>query len=177
MWGTLLGRVRGAALRASNLGMPSVRSAVAKGSPKRLCTTAADAAASEGSFSRLLREGQVDSGMWQGAGILVGVILGVQLSSQEQRDSAVSSLLGVYRSCGLSDVITDRNLVEDFVRKNIAAAANVLMASPVFYFVFAKIHQESFLVSSIRAVTGTLRIVPFMGFFYGFMAFVAPFFH
>jgi len=49
------------------------------------------------------------------------------------------------------------------------------MASPVFYFAFSKIYGTSFVVSSIRSITGSLRIVPFMGFFYGFFAVVCPF--
>lgn len=142
-----------------------LRPAVSSGAAKRLCSDAANSAkpAAEGFVARLLREGQVDSGMWQGAAVLGGVIAGMQLSSEEQRRKVVCSVLGAYRACGLSSEITDRQLIEDFVRKNVAAACNVLLASPVFYFMFSKMHSQSFLISSIRAFTGTFRIVPFMG--------------
>jgi hypothetical protein len=124
----------------------------------------------------LLVEGQVDSGMWQGAALLGAVVAGVQLASEKQRETAINALLGGYRACGLTaDKISDRQLIEDYVRKNAAAAVNVVMASPTFYFLFAKMHGQSLAVSSVRAFTGTLRIVPFMGFFYGAFALFCPF--
>jgi len=52
---------------------------------------------------------------------------------------------------------------------------NVLLASPTFYFLFAKMHGSSLLISCIRAITGTMRIVPFMGFFYASFALIVPF--
>ena len=61
------------------------------------------------------------------------------------------------------------------MRKNVAAAANVVMASPVFYFTFSAIVGETLAVSLVRAVTGTMRIVPFMGVFYGAFAVISPF--
>jgi len=51
----------------------------------------------------------------------------------------------------------------------------VLMASPVFYFMFSIMHSQTVAVSCVRSITGSLRIVPFMGFFYGFFACVCPF--
>jgi hypothetical protein len=114
--------------------------------------------------------------MWQGLALLAGVGAGVTLSSEDQRASAVKTLLGWYRACGLKEsCISDKLLIQDHVRKNAIAAVNVLMASPVFYFMFSKIYGMTFAVSSIRAVTGTLRVAPFMGFFYGFFAIVVPF--
>ena len=103
----------------------------------------------------LLVEGQVDSGMWQGAALLGAVVAGVQLASEKQRETAINALLGGYRACGLTaDKISDRQLIEDYVRKNAAAAVNVVMASPTFYFLFAKMHGQSLAVSSVRAFTG-----------------------
>jgi len=99
----------------------------------------------------------------------------VTFASDEQKAVAVGGLLSAYRACGLTDSITDRQLIEDFVRKNAAAACNVLMASPVFYFMFSIMHSQTVLVSSVRSITGTMRIVPFMGMFYGFFAIVCPF--
>ena len=61
------------------------------------------------------------------------------------------------------------------MRKNVAAAANVVMASPVFYFTFSTIVGETLAVSLVRALTGTMRIVPFMGVFYGAFAIISPF--
>ncbi|KAL1525540.1 hypothetical protein AB1Y20_020395 [Prymnesium parvum] len=171
MMAARLGRAWGPLVRAR----PVARCSQAVAS--RMCSSSRNAAtpAAEGFFSRLAREGQIDSGMWQGAALLGGAVACVQLSSNEQRKAAVGALLAAYRKCGLSERITDRQLVEDFVRKNVAAACNVLMASPVFYFMFSKVHSQTLAVSSIRAFTGTLRIVPFMGAFYGFFAIVAPF--
>ena len=124
----------------------------------------------------LLREGQIDSGMWQGAIMLGGVVGGTYTASNEQCTGFISLMIATYRACGLKEaLISDVVLVEDFIRKNVLAACNVLMASPVFYFAFAKIMNEGFVVSAIRGISGTLRIVPFMGFFYGFFAVVCPF--
>jgi len=114
--------------------------------------------------------------MWQGTLLLGGVVLGCQMSSEEQQAGVISQVLRGFRVCGLDATqFSDRMLIEDYIRKNTSAAVNVLMASPTFYFFFAKIHGQSLVVSSIRAITGTLRIVPFMGLFYGFFALVSPF--
>lgn len=147
---------------------------------RRLCTVAAEAAAkpaeAEGGLGWLMRAGQVDAGFFQGSALFAGVIIGIQVSSEQQRAAVLDSLIAGYRAFGLSEEhVSDRQLIEDFVRKNVAAAANVVMASPVFYFMFAKVMKESILVSSVRAITGTFRIVPFMGFFYGAFALISPF--
>ena len=150
---------------------------------RKFCAAAMPAAEAEAAKAAehtglkwLLVEGQVDSGMWQGAALLGAVVAGVQLASEKQRETAINALLGGYRACGLTaDKISDRQLIEDYVRKNAAAAVNVVMASPTFYFLFAKMHGQSLAVSTVRAFTGTLRIVPFMGFFYGFFAVTVPF--
>ena len=124
----------------------------------------------------LMKEGQVDSGFWQGTGLLAVVIGGVAMSSDQQKHDLVASVLGAYRTCGLkAEFISDRTLIEEYVRKNTLAAVNVLMASPVFYFMFARIYGESLPVCLMRSVTGSMRIVPFMGFFYSFFAIVCPF--
>lgn len=124
----------------------------------------------------LLKEGQVDSGFWQGTGILAVVIGGVVVSTEQQRHDAVAALLNMYRTCGLKvESISDRVLIEDHVRKNALAACNVLMASPVFYFMFSRIYGQSIPVCLVRSITGSMRIVPFMGFFYGFFAVSVPF--
>lgn len=146
--------------------------------PRRLCVAAAEAAAPAGEtwVARLMREGQVDSGFWQGTAILLGVAAGVSAASDQQKYDAVKSLLDCYRSCGLkAELISDRLLVTDFVQKNVVASINVLMASPVFYFAFSAITGNGVVTSLMRSVTGTMRIVPFMGFFYAFFAVVCPF--
>jgi len=118
----------------------------------------------------------VDSGFWQGSALLATIVGGVTLSSEEQRTAAVASVLSAYRVCGLDPkLVGDKALIEDFVRKNTLAACNVLMASPVFYFMFSRIYGQPLAVCLVRAVTGSLRITPFMFSFYGFFAFAAPF--
>jgi hypothetical protein len=128
------------------------------------------------SIAALRADSQVDSGFWQGLGMLGAVFGGVMVASDAQRTAAVRSLLEFYRACGVSaSNISDRVLVEDHIRKNALAACNVLMASPVFYFMFSWIYGESVAVCAIRSVTGSMRIVPFMFGFYGFFAVVVPF--
>jgi len=139
---------------------------------RKLCSAAAEGAAKE---EGLLAKGQVDSGFFQGTALFAGVMFGAQASSEEQRATALDGLVGWYRTMGVSSNITDRQLIEDFMRKNVAAAANVVMASPVFYFTFSTIVGEKVAVSLVRAVTGTMRIVPFMGVFYGAFAIISPF--
>lgn len=126
-------------------------------------------------MQRVLREGQVDSGFFQGTLLLGGICGSVQLASDEQRAKAISTIISVMRTCGLDSRISDRQLIEDYLRKNATAAVNVIFASPTFYFMFAKMHGQSLLVSSVRAFTGSMRIVPFMGFFYGAFAVICPF--
>lgn len=139
---------------------------------RKLCSAAAEGAAKE---EGLLAKGQVDSGFFQGTALFAGVMFGAQASSEEQRATALDGLVGWYRTMGVSSNITDRQLIEDFMRKNVAAAANVVMASPVFYFTFSTIVGETLAVSLVRALTGTMRIVPFMGVFYGAFAIISPF--
>ena len=135
---------------------------------RKFCAAAMPAAEAEAAKAAehtglkwLLVEGQVDSGMWQGAALLGAVVAGVQLASEKQRETAINALLGGYRACGLTaDKISDRQLIEDYVRKNAAAAVNVVMASPTFYFLFAKMHGQSLAVSSVRAFTGARAAPP-----------------
>ena len=64
--------------------------------------------------------------------------------------------------------------IESWMGYDALAACNVLMASPVFYFMFARIYGEPLSVCTVRAFTGSLRIVPFMFSFYAFFAAVCP---
>ena len=76
---------------------------------RRLCTSAAEAAKpAEG----LLAQGQVDAGFFQGTALFAGVILGVQAASEEQRASVLNSMIATYRTFGVSDRITDRQVGE-----------------------------------------------------------------
>ena len=144
---------------------------------RQLCTAVAEVAEAEsGGLRWLLKEGQVDSGFWQGTALLAAIVGAVQVSSEEQRKAVVGSLLQGYRTCGLqTEYVGDRALIEDFVRKNAIAACNVLMASPVFYFMFSRIYGQPISVCLVRSVTGSLRITPFMFSFYGFFALACPF--
>jgi hypothetical protein len=129
---------------------------------RKLSSSAAGTAAkSESGFAWLMREGQVDSGFWQGSALFGGTILAVYLATDAQRVAAIDSLLQGYRWAGLSDQITDRKVIEDYVRKNAAAAVNVVYASPTFYFLFAKMHGQSWLVSSVRVQSGKGTPGPF----------------
>jgi hypothetical protein len=119
---------------------------------RKLSTSAA--AEAESGLAWLMREGQVDSGFWQGSALFGGVLLAVYLSTDAQRVAAIDSLMQGYRRAGLSEQMTDRKVIEDYVRKNAAAAVNVIYASPTFYFLFAKMHGQSWLVSSVRVRVG-----------------------
>jgi len=145
------------------------------GQRRALCSEATPPKATEGFFAWLLREGQIDSGFWQGTGLLALVMGAVHFSSGEQRANAVTGLVRTIRAIGLGESVSDRQLIEDNIQKNSAAAVNVLMASPTFYFLFAKMHGQSIFISCVRAITGTMRIVPFMGFFYAAFGVTVPF--
>lgn len=166
----------GSALRCG-----AARSCALRGSGRRLLSTAAaeaaPAAEAEATGLRwLLKEGQVDSGFWQGSALLAATLGAVTFTSEEQRKTACASLLQAYRSAGLEKkYIGDKQLVEDYVKKYSVAALNVLMASPVFYFSFARVYSQPLSVCCVRGLTGSLRIVPFMFGFYGFFAVASPF--
>ena len=192
-------RLRCSATRvASRAGAPS--------HARRPLVSTPSAAPTEGFVSRLLREGQVDSGFFQGSALIGGMVLGVQMASEEQRERGVALVLKGFRAVGLDRRITDRQvlflfslthpmhphmshphfphispeclvlqIIEDYLQKNVAAAINVIYASPAFYFLFASMHQQTFAVSCVRAITGSMRIVPFMGAFYGTFALIHPF--
>lgn len=125
----------------------SSRQQLLRPAARKLSTSAAE---SESGLAWLLREGQVDSGFWQGSALFGGTLLTVYLATDAQRVAAIDSLMQGYRRAGLSDQMTDRKVIEDYVRKNAAAAVNVIYASPTFYFLFAKMHGQSWLVSSVR---------------------------
>ena len=116
----------------------------------RKLSTSAAAAESESGLAWLKREGQVDSGFWQGSALFASVCLGVAVATDAQRVAAIDVLLEGYRKVGLSEEMSDRKVIEDYVRKNAAAATNVIYASPTFYFLFAKMHGQSWAVSGVR---------------------------
>ena len=80
-----------------------------------------------------------------------------------------------FRTLGLSkEHISDNHLIKDYFEKNILAAQNVVLASPSFYFMWHLMHGTKLSVTLARSITGTIRIVPFMGLFYGGFAVIAP---
>lgn len=124
----------------------------------------------------LLEAGQIDRGFFEGTAILGGVIAASTFVPFDLQVRALKYVIDGFRALGLSrEAIPDEILVKDFLRKNALAAQNVLIASPAFYFLFSYITGQSIAVCTARAITGTMRIVPFMGFFYGAFAVLAPF--
>ena len=176
--GSAVGALRGAG-RTALLRAPQqlVSKPVGRRFVSNVAAEAVPAAEAEATGLRwLLKEGQVDSGFWQGTALL-GVTLGaITVSSEEMRRNALASLLQAYRACGLEkQYIGDKALVEDYIKKYSLASLNVLMASPVFYFSFARVVGEPLSICLVRALTGSLRITPFMFSFYAFFAVASPF--
>jgi len=123
-----------------------------------------------------LEAGQIDGGFFQGTAMLAGAIAASALVPFEAQLTMLTKTVEAFRYAGLSrDAISDDVLLTDYLRKNALAAQNVLIASPTFYFLFSWITGQSVAVCCARAITGTMRIVPFMGFFYGAFAILAPF--
>ena len=60
-------------------------------------------------------------------------------------------------------------LLGDFLERNLVAALNVTLASPAFYFMWHLIHNTPLHITFIRSLTGTVRIIPFMGIFYSLL--------
>jgi len=120
--------------------------------------------------------GQFDSGFYQGTSLLAGVLVGSAVIPFETQREGLRQVVSGFRTLGLGqDVMSDEVLVRDYLRKNALAAQNVLIASPTFYFLFSYITGQNLAVCAARSVTGTMRIVPFMGLFYGAFACLAPF--
>ena len=128
------------------------------------------------SSSSLAEAAQIDSGFWQGLTVLGGIAALSVVPGDTKRATTVSAI-ATYRRLGLDPaLIGDRRLVDDFIRTNIVALANVLLASPTFYFMWHLIHQQSVANSLMRGVTGTVRIAPFMVIFHSLFAIGLPFF-
>lgn len=123
-----------------------------------------------------LEAGQIDRGFVEGTAMLGAAIAAGTFVPFETQLSALKRVIDGFRAAGLRrDAIPDDVLVKDYLRKNALAAQNVLIASPSFYFLFSWITGQSVAVCTARAITGTMRIVPFMAFFYGAFALLAPF--
>lgn len=124
----------------------------------------------------LLEAGQVDAGFYQGSALLASAVVATQVIPEDTQVSFIREIIKGFRYLGLCPgCISDQVLVQDFLRKNALAAQNVLLASPTFYFLFSFITGQNLAVCCVRAITGTMRIVPFMGLFYGAFACLAPF--
>ena len=120
--------------------------------------------------------GQIDRGFFEGTAMLGASIAAAVFVPFEAQLTVLKKVIEGFRVLGLDPaVISDEVLVADFIRKNALAAQNVLIASPTFYFLFSWITGQSVAVCTVRAITGTMRIVPFMGVFYGAFALLAPF--
>ena len=123
----------------------------------RVCSTSSKEASES-----LAERAQIDSGFWQGLAVLGG-IAALAATPEATKRSAALSAVARYRRLGLDpSLVSDRRLIDDFLRTNIVALGNVLLASPTFYFMWHLIHQQSVATSLMRSVTGSVRIVPFI---------------
>ena len=137
----------------------------------RVCSTSSKEASES-----LAERAQIDSGFWQGLAVLGG-IAALAATPEATKRSAALSAVARYRRLGLDPIlVSDRRLIDDFLRTNIVALGNVLLASPTFYFMWHLIHQQSVATSLMRSVTGSVRIVPFMVVFHACFAVGLPFF-
>lgn len=120
---------------------------------------------------------QIDSGFYQGAGLLGAALALVFGTSDEQKRRALVATVETFRSWGVKvDNVPDHLLIVDHIKLNLEAARNVLLASPSFYFMWHLIHGQSVPTCVLRGLTGTIRIVPFMGAFYSLLALALPYF-
>lgn len=94
---------------------------------RKLCTVTLDAAAKPPVVEEsLLTKGQFDSGFFQGTALFAGVILGVQAASDEQRAGVLNTMVSTFRTLGVSDRITDRQ-----VRVIASMMSMVTLACPI----------------------------------------------
>ena len=136
----------------------------------RFCSNGAAKVRAETQVS-FLKQCQVDSGFWQGLVLGGGVAAYLMLVSKEERIRHVQKLLAWWRRVGgvSEDLISDKQLLGDFLERNLVAALNVTLASPAFYFMWHLIHDTPLHITFIRSLTGTVRIIPFMGIFYSLL--------
>ena len=87
---------------------------------------------------------QIDSGFYQGAGLLGAALALVYGTSDEQKRRALVATVETFRSWGVKvDNVPDHFLVVDHIKLNLEAARNVLLASPSFYFMWHLIHGQN----------------------------------
>lgn len=119
----------------------------------------------------LLEECQVDQGFWLGVGSASAVVAYVKLVPHDTQVAQLRRLVAWMRAVGgiSADTLTDTQLLEDFLKRNLVAALNVTLASPAFYFMWHLIHGTPVHFTLVRSLTGTARIIPFMTFFYAIL--------
>eukprot|EP00667_Euglena_gracilis_P009561 EG_transcript_9716 len=139
--------------------------------PKRAYSAPAEAAQE----SNLLAHWHVDSGFWKGSAILA-VLLGLgYLVPTDTQARGLTGVVKTFRALGVTEAnIPDPALMNDYFRRQLLAFHNVMLASPSFYFLWHLVHNAGVVTSSVRSITGTVRIVPFLGVLYGGCAVLLP---
>eukprot|EP00939_MAST-03C_sp_MAST-3C-sp1_P004379 g4379.t1 len=118
---------------------------------------------------------QIDGMVYVGVVSAFGWITFDAVAGQDTKRKITESVIGFYRSMGVkSEHVSNKQLVEDYMKKYMAACINCLLASPAFYFLYHFIHQQGFKWSLARSFTGTVRIVPIMAIMYGATALTTP---
>ena len=148
------------------------RNASSSSSSGTTTTTAESVARTPSAFAE---RAQLDRSVYMGLGWLgLGTFVAYGVSDNTKTKSVVA-LVETMRALGLNQALDDARLIGGFFKTNLSAGINVIAASPAFYFSWHLIHGEGVATCLLRSVTGTLRIVPFMGIFYGSFAVVLPF--
>jgi len=118
---------------------------------------------------------QVDTMVYVGVASFFGWNAFEIFASDDTKRNIAKSVIGWYRNMGVkSEHISDSQLVNDYMKKYMAACINCLLASPAFYFLYHLIHQQGFAWSVARSFTGTVRIIPIMAVMYGATAAATP---
>uniref|UniRef100_A0A7S1J3Y1 Uncharacterized protein n=1 Tax=Eutreptiella gymnastica TaxID=73025 RepID=A0A7S1J3Y1_9EUGL len=93
----------------------------------------------------------------------------------ETKASGMAGLVRTFRALGIKEAnLSNTELLEDHIKRNLVAGWNVFLASPSFYFLWHLVHKAGFTTSAVRSITGSVRIVPFLGLLYGTCACAIP---
>ena len=131
--------------------------------------------ASKPTTQNLAAEWHVDGAFWKGSGFLIALGGAAVLLPMETKASGLAGLVQTFRTLGIKETnLSNAELLEDHIKRNMVAGWNVVLASPSFYFLWHFVHKAGLTTSAVRSITGTVRIVPFLGLLYGTCACAIP---
>mmetsp|Transcript_99471 Transcript_99471/g.172674 ORF Transcript_99471/g.172674 Transcript_99471/m.172674 type:complete len:427 (-) Transcript_99471:59-1339(-) len=127
----------------------------------------------------LAKRAQVDTAFFSGLGLagVFGVIAYGFPAELKHRmiDAYLGTVQGLLQLLEVDrQIISQRQLLEDYLRPALITASNCISSCPLLYFAYHQMHRVSTSTSILRCLTGTVRVVPGVGLAYLIFACAHP---